>query len=701
MTASPPLFSAPVLTSDAEHPLFTVTNVYRAYLHCRKHKRSTCNALRFEYDLEGNILALSRELAARSYQPGASVGFLLDKPKKREIFAASFRDRVVHHVLVRWLEPAWERRFIHDSYACRKGKGTHKAVERLQSFTRRVSANRTRPAWYLQLDIKGFFNSIDKNILFANLCARETDPALRWLVQLVLYNDPVQGCRLKASTSAEHLSLPAHKTLFRAKPDCGLPIGNLTSQFFANVFLDPLDQFVKHTLRAPYYIRYCDDFVLLASERETLVAWEARILDFLWSSLRLTCNARRKLRPVADGIDFLGYIVRPDYLLIRRRVVAALRERLAMAEAVLLDCGLPPAQAQDGSNRTYPWPTPLLEEIHQWLCSYQGHTGKGCDYRLWERIRVRFVWLEEYFLFTDGKAELRCPRPRPFLRFLDQARWFSRRLPGHALLLQTGAWWRFFAPQHSGFPFAKIAHFPAARLPAMEQRLKSLYPAIGWIKETGRIVAGLAERVLEQRWTSTVERWPGTPLLVLGGGQETTMARTEVSLGSAVDVRNAREASHNGQSGSALDVRTARRLANGQSGSALDVRRARRLANGQSGSALASPGNAERLLGYGVGDGDEVGQSLKMSAKMSSYIAQAPTKKQKQRKEPCRLEPLASLRAVRASRAERRGSYAATAAAQRSRVRREREQSATYDRRSQVGCQPKHFIDVAKHSKRP
>ena len=148
-----------------DHPLFTLEKLYDAYLVCRKGKRNTLNALKFEQNLEENLINLHDELTTGRYVPGKSVAFLVEKPKRREIFAANFRDRVVHHLLVGHLEPRWERHHDdqeHDSYACRKGKGTHKGVERLQSFTRKVTANGRRRAWYLQLDIRGFFISVNR-----------------------------------------------------------------------------------------------------------------------------------------------------------------------------------------------------------------------------------------------------------------------------------------------------------------------------------------------------------------------------------------------------------------------------------------------------------------------------------------------------------------------------------------------------------
>ena len=140
-----------------------------------------------------------------------------------------------------------------------------------------------------------------------------------------------------------------------------LPIGNLTSQFFANVYLDTLDQFVKHQLKAPYYGRYCDDFVLLAEDRAVLERQEAEIKEFLSDELRLTLNDRKRLRPVSDGIDFLGYIIRPDYLLVRRRVIGACYERLVRAEKALIQQGL---VMDDTARQVYPWPWPVLEAVY-------------------------------------------------------------------------------------------------------------------------------------------------------------------------------------------------------------------------------------------------------------------------------------------------------------------------------------------------
>lgn len=234
---------------------------------------------------------------------------MTQRPKLREIFAADFRDHVVHHLLVDHLEQYWERVFIHDSYACRRGKGVHAAVERLQGFIRQVTANGQRRAWYLQLDVRNDFMSIDTAILWRLLEARLVDPDARWLTELLVFHDCTEG-HVYTGRPGELERVPPHKTLLQAPPGKGLPIGNLNSQFFANVYLNGLDQFVKHKLKCRHYLRYCDDFVLLATDPEQLRDWRARIASYLHEALALELNPRERLRPVADGVNFLGYIVR-------------------------------------------------------------------------------------------------------------------------------------------------------------------------------------------------------------------------------------------------------------------------------------------------------------------------------------------------------------------------------------------------------
>lgn len=298
--------------------MFEFRELYRAYLNCRRNKRNSESALRFEMAAEQYLFGLKEALVNHVYRPSPYACFVVRDPKLREIFAAPFVDRVVHHLLVNRLEPSWERRFIHDSWAGRCGKGLHAAVDRLQGFARQVSGNGRNRAWYLKLDIRSLYMSIDRRILYQRLQPEIFDPDTDWLVRILLTHDPTKNVLLRSPRWLID-QVPSHKSLFHVPSGKGLPIGNLTSQFFANVYLDALDQFIKHQLRCHHYLRYMDDMVFLHPVREQLTNWQAEIETFLWERLALVLNhSQTRLRPVNDGIDFLGYIVRPRVRLVRR-----------------------------------------------------------------------------------------------------------------------------------------------------------------------------------------------------------------------------------------------------------------------------------------------------------------------------------------------------------------------------------------------
>ncbi len=370
--------------------IFSFGNIYRCYLKCRRNKRNTVNALKFEINAEENILKLEEELKSKTYHPSRSILFFVKKPKLREIFAADFRDRVVHHILVGYLEPILENVFIHDSYACRKGKGTHRAVIRLQSFLRKVSKNGKARSYYLQLDIKSFFVNMDKEILFDLIRRRTRDKDVLWLTKVIIFHDCTRDYILRDEVNLFNV-LPQEKSLFGKENRRGVPIGNLTSQFFANVYLNELDQFVKHRLRCRYYIRYTDDFVLLHSSREKLADWMEEIRRFLESKLRLRLNPRGiKLRPVSDGIDFLGYIVRRDYILVRRRVINNMDRKLKYFEQF----------GFKGFNHE------MLEDLRNSVQSYLGHFSWANSYRLRENLLKRKV-ISDYFKIDDYRLVAR------------------------------------------------------------------------------------------------------------------------------------------------------------------------------------------------------------------------------------------------------------------------------------------------------
>lgn len=312
-----------------DHAGPSFTELVAAYFDCRHAKRNTASALAFEVALERNLAALHDELVAGTYRPGPSICFVITRPKVREVWAAAFRDRIVHHLLYNRIERRFTAAFIADSSACIPGRGTLYAVQRVESKVRSVTANWSKPAYYLKLDLANFFVSIDKRLLWELLAARISEPWWRALAHQVLFHDPRVGADLQA-TRVEIARVPRHKSLLAQDEHHGLPIGNLSSQFFANVLLDVLDQHVKHRLRARHYARYVDDMVLLHESAQWLNDARRAIEAFVVERLALQVNPRKSvLQPVARGVDFAGQVIKPWRRQIRRGVVAAALERVA------------------------------------------------------------------------------------------------------------------------------------------------------------------------------------------------------------------------------------------------------------------------------------------------------------------------------------------------------------------------------------
>ena len=305
--------------------MFNFEELYKAYIKCRKRKRNTINALCFEQNLIENLINLETSLNNYTYTPKRSVCFLTTSPKLREVFAADFSDRVIHHLIVPILEQIFEPKFIYDSYSNRKDKGIHQASKRARYFLRASK-------YYLQLDIRNFFYSIDKNILFYKLKDEIINNynkvknsliqmnEMLWLVNKTIYHDVTKNVIIKGNKKT-FLNIPPHKTLFKVDKSKGLPIGNLSSQFFANVYMNDFDNFIKRELKCKRYLRYVDDFVLFENSKEILMQYHKKIVSFLENNLRLKLRENYILKENDKGLDFLGYIIRPNYNLTRKRVV--------------------------------------------------------------------------------------------------------------------------------------------------------------------------------------------------------------------------------------------------------------------------------------------------------------------------------------------------------------------------------------------
>ena len=303
-----------------------VEQLFEAYLSCRKTKRYTQNALKFEVDYEANLFQLKDEIENGSYSPGRSIAFIVNKPVKREIFAADFRDRVVHHWLINKLNPLFENLFIQDSYACRVGKGTHYGVKRADSFIKACSENYTKDSYILKLDILGFFMHINRNLLFTILekfiHQHYTQPDKALVLEItkkIIFNQPTQNCIIKGNKK-DWDGLPKNKSLFHSPPDCGLPIGNLTSQVFANFYMHQFDAFVTKELGTKYYGRYVDDFVIVNPDKDYLKSLIPQLSNFLFSNLQLTLHPKKiYLQHCSKGVKFLGTVIKPNRIYIANR----------------------------------------------------------------------------------------------------------------------------------------------------------------------------------------------------------------------------------------------------------------------------------------------------------------------------------------------------------------------------------------------
>ncbi len=292
-------------------------NLYTAFRKAARGKRSRPDVATFEFDAERQLVALQSELQAQTYRPGPYFNFQVYDPKPRLISAAPFRDRVVHHALCQVIEPLFERRFIHDTYACRVGKGTHAALDRAQQFARRYP-------YVLQCDLQHFFPSMDHELLRTQLARVIADPQVLWLAGLILNS----GASIHRTANETPDYFPGDN-LFSANRSRGLPIGNLTSQFWANVYLNPLDHFIKRELKCPAYVRYVDDVLLFAEDKPTLHRWRAAVMEFA-ASLRLRLHEQRAVvYPTRTGLPFLGWRLYPDHRRLKRRNGVAFQRRLA------------------------------------------------------------------------------------------------------------------------------------------------------------------------------------------------------------------------------------------------------------------------------------------------------------------------------------------------------------------------------------
>jgi retron-type reverse transcriptase len=273
--------------------LVHLDNLLLAWKEFKRGKMKKVDVDQYSFHLESNIFSLQKRLQTKSWAPDPHDSFYISDPKLRHIHKASVRDRVFNQALFRIIYPIFETTFVHDSYSCRNNKGTHKGVQRLDTFIRQSTQNYTKPVFALKCDIKRFFDSVSHDILLAQLSSKIDDCDIMRILELIIRS-------------------------FEVTPNTGLPLGNVTSQLFTNVYLNDLDQYVKHTLQEKYYLRYCDDFIILNTDKDRLKCIVNDIEVFLKEKLQLSLHKRKvSITNINQGVDFLGYMVLPHYKVLR------------------------------------------------------------------------------------------------------------------------------------------------------------------------------------------------------------------------------------------------------------------------------------------------------------------------------------------------------------------------------------------------
>lgn len=339
--------------SDIFDYIISPENLFSAWDEFKKGKQRKSDVQRFEFYLERNLFQLHRDLKDKTYRHGPYEGFYICDPRVRHIHKAIVRDRVLHHAIFRILNPIFEPTFIPNSFSCRIGKGTHKGVLAIEQMLRKESKNYTGPCFVLKCDVRKFFDTVNHSVLLEILNKRIADQNALWLLKEII-----------GSYATGYVNLLERK---------GLPIGNLTSQLFANVYLNELDQFIKHTLGLKLYARYTDDFVIISKDRECLKTLVSPIQGFLKNQLSLELHPRKiGIWKFHQGIDFLGYVTLPHYRVLRmntrRRIFRKIKERIGQYRNAMID----------------------HDKLSQSLQSYLGVLSHANTYKLGQQLKNQF-----------------------------------------------------------------------------------------------------------------------------------------------------------------------------------------------------------------------------------------------------------------------------------------------------------------------
>ena len=377
-------------------------DVLEAYFECRKKKRNTYNALAFEKEYERHCVELWREINSGTYRPSRSIAFIVTKPVRREIFAADFRDRVVHHLIAGRILPLLEAKFIDDSYSTRKGKGTLYGIKHVEEHIRRCSENYTKDCYIMKIDVRSFFMKISKQRLYdlTERLLREKYqgndlPILLYLLRETIFNRPERHCIRKTPRRAWR-DLPKDKSLFGTDGTCGLPIGNLTSQLLALNFLDELDHLVLEEWGIAHYGRYVDDMLFVHPSKEHLLRVKERVADWLRAH-GLSLHPRKfYLQHYTKGVLFIGGMILPGRKYISNRTVGFCLDAIEKQNQL--------AEKENGYVLTHG------KDFVSVLNSYLGMMRHFASYRLRHKVMERVGrewWQVVYFANHLNKVVLK------------------------------------------------------------------------------------------------------------------------------------------------------------------------------------------------------------------------------------------------------------------------------------------------------
>jgi len=410
---------------------FGIEEIYESYISCKKHKKSD-SAFKFNFDLENNLFNLLNSLNTDNYKISRAICFVVTKPKIREIWASDFKDRIVHHLVIKYLNnfyenPTFQYYFLENVFSNRIGKGTHKAVTLVKRLSKKYK-------YYLKLDIYSFFNSIDRDLLFSIITSDlknvdfEKKELILKLIKQIIFHKYTTDYVLRQDKVLIN-KVPKHKSLFTSEiNNKGLPIGNFTSQFFANVYLNRLDYFVVKKLKFDDYVRYVDDFVIFSNNKDELNNLIQKIDNFLKSNLDLKLNRDKVfLSKTMEGLDFLGYFIKPDYTLVRKRVVSEFKRKLFYFTR---------------KDITYY----ELKKVNSIVNSYFGHFKYANSYNLKRKMSKK---LSDYFNLKNvkGNTIVKKKVDLNFKNFYEQYSYFKNKYKYYLVVFQMGNFYRFFNEQ--------------------------------------------------------------------------------------------------------------------------------------------------------------------------------------------------------------------------------------------------------------